>query len=53
LPFRQQAVGFPTACCFLRCIAGAACFAGLGAADHARWQTATPQMEQLFKKDMS
>ena len=29
----------------------AACFAVVGAADHARWQTALQQMEQLFKKE--
>jgi DNA-binding MarR family transcriptional regulator len=29
----------------------AACFAGVGAADHARWQTALQQMEQLFRQE--
>jgi DNA-binding MarR family transcriptional regulator len=29
----------------------AACFAGVSAADHARWQTALRQMGQLFKKE--
>ncbi|MDP1929612.1 MAG: MarR family transcriptional regulator [Thiobacillus sp.] len=31
----------------------AACFGGVSAADHARWQTALHELEQLFKKETS